>query len=116
MKVVLTCAALVAAAKGPTCPLSFLTFGNYSATGNVVAMSRVPYLPSLQKIANADHIEGNIRSPYHDDFVLARIEQALQMRIARPRLLVIEHERDHAGPAPERHVDDAVVVANHPGS
>ncbi len=73
-----TFAALVAACKGPTCPLSFLTFGNYSATGNVVAMSRVPYLPSLQKIANADAIDGNVRSPYHDDFALARIEQALR--------------------------------------
>jgi hypothetical protein len=73
-----TFAALVAACKGPKCPLSFLTFGNYSATGNVVAMSRVPYLQSLQKIANADSIEGNKRSPYHDDFALARIEEALQ--------------------------------------
>jgi uncharacterized protein (DUF1501 family) len=41
-------------------------------------MSRVPYLPSLQKIANADAIEGNVRSPYHDDFALARIEGALR--------------------------------------
>ncbi|MDB5299396.1 MAG: hypothetical protein JWO87_1059 [Phycisphaerales bacterium] len=73
-----TFAALVAACKGPACPLSFLTFGNYSATGNVVAMSRVPYLPSLQKIANADGIDGNQRSPYHDDFALSRIEQALR--------------------------------------
>jgi uncharacterized protein (DUF1501 family) len=85
-----TFAALVAACKGPTCPLSFLTFGNYSATGNVVAMSRVPYLPSLQKIANADAIDGNARSPYHDDFALSRIEQALQegneSRAAQPRL------------------------------
>ena len=61
-----TFAALVAACKGPTCPLSFLTFGNYSATGNIVAMSRVPYLQSLQKIANADAVDGNTRSPYHD--------------------------------------------------
>jgi uncharacterized protein (DUF1501 family) len=73
-----TFAALVAACKGPTCPLSFLTFGNYSATGNLVAMSRVPYLPSLQKIANADAIDGNIKSPYHDDFALKRIEEALR--------------------------------------
>ena len=85
-----TFAALVAACKGPSCPLSFLTFGNYSATGNIVAMSRVPYLPSLQKIANADSIEGNKRSPYHDDFALSRIEQALQSenasRMAEVRL------------------------------
>ena len=85
-----TFAALVAACNGPTCPLSFLTFGNYSATGNVVAMSRVPYLQSLQKIANADSIEGNLRSPYHDDFALSRIEQALgeqrSAQAVQPRL------------------------------
>ena len=82
-----TFAALVAACQGPTCPLSFLTFGNYSATGNIVAMSRVPYLPSLQRIANADAVEGNVKSPYHDDFALARIEQALgQQREASGKL------------------------------
>jgi hypothetical protein len=85
-----TFAALVAACKGPAAPLSYLTFGNYSATGNLVAMSRVPYLPSLTKIANADSVEGNLRSPYHDDFALARIEEALRERnadrAAAPRL------------------------------
>lgn len=73
-----TFAALVAACRGPQCPLAYLTFGNYSATGNLVAMSRVPYLPSLQKIANADSVEGNLRSPYHDKFALDRIEAALR--------------------------------------
>lgn len=75
-----TFAALVAACQGPACPLSFLTFGNYSATGNLVAMSRVPYLPSLQRIANADAVDGNVRAPYHDEFALDRIEQALDDR------------------------------------
>src|SRR5205823_5447432 len=73
-----TFAALVAACRGSSCPLAFLTFGNYSATGNLVAMSRVPYLPSLQKIANADGVEGNDRAPYHDRFALDRIEQTLR--------------------------------------
>src|SRR3954466_4988730 len=90
-----TFAALVAACRGPACPLSFLTFGNYSATGNLVAMSRVPYLQSLRKLANADAVEGNERSPYHDRFVLDRIERALQAqtesRAARPRLPRAEH-------------------------
>src|SRR3982751_2777395 len=85
-----TFAALVAACRGPDCPLAFLTFGNYSSTGNLVAMSRVPYLPSLKKIANADAIDGNERSPYHDPFVIDRIEQALRdeqaARAADPRL------------------------------
>ncbi len=90
-----TFAALVAACQGPACPLSFLTFGNYSATGNLVAMSRVPYLQSLQKLANADAVEGNARSPYHDRFALDRIERALQgeveSRAAQPRLPRAEH-------------------------
>lgn len=85
-----TFAALVAACRGPDCPLAFLTFGNYSATGNLVAMSRVPYLPSLKRIANADAVEGNERSPYHDKFASDRIEEALreQNKIANavPRL------------------------------
>ncbi|MEQ1826107.1 MAG: DUF1501 domain-containing protein [Pirellula sp.] len=89
-----TFAALVAACQGPTCPLSFLTFGNYSATGNLVAMSRIPYIPSLRKIANADAIDGNERSQYHDRFVIDRIEQALaernQLRHAHPRLPRVE--------------------------
>ena len=42
-----TFAALVAACRGPDCPLAFLTFGNYSATGNLVAMSRA--LPAFAK-------------------------------------------------------------------
>src|SRR6476620_1184533 len=76
-----TFAALVAACKGPSCPLSFLTFGNYSSTGNLVAMSRVPYLPSLRSLANADAVSGNERSPYHDRFALDRIEKALQTQV-----------------------------------
>lgn len=70
-----TFAALVAACKGAECPLPFLTFGNYSGTGNLVPMSRVPYTSSLAKIANVDAQES---SPYHDDFALARIEKALE--------------------------------------
>jgi hypothetical protein len=73
-----TFAALVAACKGPQCPLAFLTFGNYSSTGNLVAMSRIPYLPSLAKVANADGIEGQAKRPYHDDFAMDRIQRALK--------------------------------------
>lgn len=90
-----TFAALVAACVGLACPLSFLTFGNYSATGNLVAMSRVPYAQSLRRLANADAVEGNVRSPYHDPFALDRIERALEAEIrsraARSRLPRAEH-------------------------
>ncbi|HTU18243.1 MAG TPA: DUF1501 domain-containing protein [Gemmataceae bacterium] len=85
-----TFAALVAACRGSSCPLAFLTFGNYSATGNLVAMSRIPYMGPLLKIANADAIDGYQRTPYHDRFALDRIEQALreahEASAAQPRL------------------------------
>lgn len=73
-----TFAALVAACRGPACPLAYLTFGNYSATGGLVAMSRVPYIQSLRKIALADNIEGVAQHRYHDPFALNRIEEALK--------------------------------------
>ncbi|PHS11198.1 MAG: hypothetical protein COA78_10295 [Blastopirellula sp.] len=75
-----TFAALVAACKGADAPLAFLTFGQYSATGNLVPMARVPYLNSLSKLANADALHGNARSPYHDSFVVDRIEEALNQQ------------------------------------
>ncbi|MEO2016083.1 MAG: DUF1501 domain-containing protein [Fuerstiella sp.] len=81
-----TFAALVAACKGPECPIAFLTFGNYSGTGNLVPMSRVPYLQSLSSLANADGVNGVATSPYHDDFVNDRMEQALRTQFeARAR-------------------------------
>ncbi len=86
-----TFAALVAACRGPETPLAFLTFGNYSATGNLVPMSRIPYLPSLKLIANADSVQGVARNHYHDDFVQDLIEKALSeqtesARMAHPQL------------------------------
>jgi hypothetical protein len=75
-----TFAALVAACRGPQCPLSFLTFGNYSATGNLVPMARVPYIPSLRLLANADAIGGAVQHQYHEPLVSAEIERALTQR------------------------------------
>lgn len=89
-----TFAALVAACRGPSAPLAFLTFGQYSATGNLVPMSRVPYLPSLNRLANADAVHGVAQHPYHDPFVIDRIEQALSEQAAdratQPRLPRVE--------------------------
>jgi hypothetical protein len=89
-----TFAALVAACHGKEAPLAFLTFGNYSATGNLVPMSRVPYLPSLRQISNADNVQGLENHGYHDAFALARIERALkeqhQTRMTTQRLPRVE--------------------------
>jgi uncharacterized protein (DUF1501 family) len=70
--------AMVAACKGTQYPLAFLTFGNYSSTGNLVPMSRIPYLQSLALVANADSVGGTLQHPYHDGFVLDQIEKALK--------------------------------------
>jgi len=92
-----TFAALVAACKGSEVPLAFLTFGNYSATGNLVPMARVPYLSSLNRLANAGGVHGNARNLYHDNFVSDRIERALEKqmkaRISDVRLPRVERSQ-----------------------
>jgi len=89
--------ALVAACYGSDAPLAFLTFGNYSATGNLVPMSRVPYLQSLNLLAKADFVEGNDRAPYHDRFVSERIENTLaaqfESRVSAARLPRVERSQ-----------------------
>ncbi len=75
-----TFAALVAACRGPECPLAFLTFGNYSNTGNLVPMSRVKYIQSLKLLSDADAINGSAKHRYHEDFVSDHIERALAER------------------------------------
>jgi uncharacterized protein (DUF1501 family) len=89
--------ALVAACRGGEAPLAFLTFGNYSATGNLVPMSRVPYLQSLNLLARADSVEGQERSPYHDAFAGRRIEEALERqfeaRVSEVRLPRVERSQ-----------------------
>jgi hypothetical protein len=93
-----TFAALVAACNGDEVPLAFLTFGNYSSTGNLVALARVPYLNSLNHLANADGVQGNAQNPYHDDFVSQRIERALesqlQSRLVKRRLPRVERSHN----------------------
>ena len=97
-----TFAALAAACRGPETPLAFLTFGNYSATGNLVPMARIPYLPSLKLIANADSVQGVARNLYHDDFALDLIEKALSGTsrslppMAHPQLPRAERDPKHA--------------------
>jgi hypothetical protein len=89
--------ALVAACLGSTTPLAFLTFGNYSATGNLVPMSRVPYLQSLNLLAKADSVEGNEQAPYHEAFVADRIERTLEeqfeSRVSQVRLPRVERSQ-----------------------
>ena len=101
--------ALVAAAKCPDVPLAFLSFGGYSATGNLVPLTRVPYLPSLRRLANAEYTIHNRARRFHHESVTARIEQTLAdanadghalPRIRRARRFV--HEAQMASKSLER--------------
>jgi len=60
----------------------------------LVPMARIPYLPSLKLIANADLIQGVARNLYHDNFTLDLIEKALHERaespMAKPQLPRVE--------------------------
>jgi hypothetical protein len=89
--------ALVAACHGSAAPLAFLTFGNYSATGNLVPMSRVPYLQSLNLLARAENVEGSDVHLYHDVFASDRIERTLeqqfQSRVSQARLPRVERSQ-----------------------
>lgn len=89
--------ALIAACNGTDAPLAFLTFGNYSATGNLVPMSRVPYLQSLKLLARADSVSGIEQHPYHDAFVSDRIERTLERqfeaRVSEVRLPRVERSQ-----------------------
>jgi hypothetical protein len=82
--------ALVAACHGTDAPLAFLTFGNYSGTGNLVPMSRVPHLLSLNLLANADFAYGIVTQPIQDPFaseILERtLEEQFQARVSTGRL------------------------------
>jgi len=88
--------ALVAACHGAEAPLAFLTFGNYSATGNLVPLSRVPYLQSLKLLARADFVEGG-GHPYQDAFASDRVERALEQqfeaRVSNSRLPRVERSQ-----------------------
>ena len=72
-----TLPALLAAAKSPDAPLSFLTFGQYSGTGNLIAQTRIPYLNSLQRLANSDFTNASRARRYHHESVSAHIDAAL---------------------------------------
>src|SRR5690606_33333987 len=67
------------------------------ATGNLVPMARVPYAHSLSRLANADGVNGSERTPYHDDFVMNRIErtleQQMQARVSNVRLPRVERSQ-----------------------
>lgn len=75
-----TFSALVAAAKSPKLPLSYLSFGGYDATGNVIPLARVSNAERVNMIANANLISNDENRPYHSDFAADKIAQARQAR------------------------------------
>ena len=70
--------ALVAATKCPDVPLAFMTFGQYSGTGNIVAQTRIPYLSSLDRFGRIDYADSGRTRRFHHETVSERIEAALR--------------------------------------
>ena len=75
-----TFTALAAAALAPGLPLSYLSFGGYDASGNIIPLARVSNPERIGLIANHDLIEGNPERPYHAESTRALIEQAVAAR------------------------------------
>ncbi len=84
-----TFAALVAAAKAPKLPLSFLSYGGYDATGRLVPLSRITNASLIPGIANANGQKGDPTKPYHSAAANDRIQRAMKERHDR------EHHKDH---------------------
>lgn len=82
-----TLPALIAAAKAPDVPLAFLTFGQYSATGGLIAQTRVPYLTSLRSLANSDYTDYTRSRRFHHERAAAQIESALEASLDETRAL-----------------------------
>lgn len=75
-----TFTALAAAALAPGLPLSYLSFGGYDATGNIIPLARVSSPERVGMLAQADFINADENRPYHSEAALSQIEQALQAR------------------------------------
>lgn len=50
--------ALVAAIRAPAAPLAFLGLTGHTSTGGLIAKTRVPYLSTLNQLADVDHVGG----------------------------------------------------------
>ena len=70
--------ALFAAAKCPDVPLAFLTFGQYSGTGNIIAQTRIPYLSSLERFGSIGYSDRRRTRRLQHEAVSERIDAALQ--------------------------------------
>lgn len=75
-----TFTALVAAAKAPGLPLSYLSFGGYDATGNVIPLARISNPQPIGMLANADFINADTNRPYQSEAVRDHIDKAIQAR------------------------------------
>ena len=82
-----TLPALYAASVAPEVPLSFLTFGDYSATGGLIAQTRIPYLRSLSSLASGGYTDWTRSRRYHHESVDEHIQQTLRMALNQNELL-----------------------------
>lgn len=75
--------ALIAGARAPAAAMSFLSFGEYDATGDLVPLSRIQSKDQLLDVLDPGAIEGQADRRYHERFAADHIQEALRARHAR---------------------------------
>lgn len=76
-------AALVAGAYGPTLPMSFITYGGYETTADVVAVTRAGNTDVIERVAYPERIDptnDQDLSTYHTEATTKRIREARAAR------------------------------------
>ena len=78
-------AALVAATKAPSHPLTFISSGGYDGTGNLIPVTRLNSVSSFRKLASPNRVnptDPNSTSTYVPPATYARVQAAQQTRLA----------------------------------
>ncbi len=76
-------AALYAAIQANNLPMSYLSFGGYDSSGELVSPARVGDVGDLRLLAQPNHISATNSSTFHSDYAYGRIRQAVLSRLER---------------------------------
>ncbi|MDP7037580.1 MAG: DUF1501 domain-containing protein [Myxococcota bacterium] len=76
-------AALYSATQAGTLPMSYLSFGGYDASAELVSPARVGDVGDLRLLAKPNHTSATSSDTYHSDYAYGRIRQAVLARLQR---------------------------------
>ena len=76
-------AALYAATQAEHLPMSYLSFGGYDSSADLVSPARVGDVGDLRLLAKPNQISATNSNTYHSDYAYGRIRQAILARLER---------------------------------